>query len=129
MPHKIFSLQSTNYKFDQKNINNSDIPIKLHKEVILISKETINNNREKSNTQRNNEKSRKDEITTDVINKMSSSSNQNSFTCEHNVTESGNNNESTTRKNDTKGKEIADKTVCNNNSESLRKRCLYWGTA
>ena len=29
MPHKTFSLQDTNHKFDQRNINNSDIPIKF----------------------------------------------------------------------------------------------------
>ena len=45
-----FSLQDTNYKFDQKNINNSDIPINSHKEVIPIDKETINDNHEKSKT-------------------------------------------------------------------------------
>ena len=71
---RYFSLQDTTYKFDQKNINNSDIPINSHKEVIPIDKETIN---EKRNTQKSNQKSAKYEITTVVINKTSSS-NQNS---------------------------------------------------
>ena len=75
---RYFSLQDTNFKFDQKNINNSDIPINSHKEIIPIDKETINDNHENSNTQKGNQKSTKDEITTDAINKISSSSNQNS---------------------------------------------------
>ena len=49
---RYFSSQNTNYKFDQKNINDNDIPIISHKVVIPIDKETINNNHEKSNTQR-----------------------------------------------------------------------------
>ena len=56
-PLKIFSLQDKNYKFIQKNINSSDIPIKSHEELILINKEAINDNHEKSNTQRSNQKS------------------------------------------------------------------------
>ena len=51
---RYFPLQDTNYKFDQKNINNSDIPINSHNEVVPIDKETINHNHEKSNTQRTN---------------------------------------------------------------------------
>ena len=43
---RYFSLQDTNYKFDQK----ISIPINLHKEVILISKEKISDNYGKSNT-------------------------------------------------------------------------------
>ena len=42
-----FALQDINYKFDQRNINQSDIPINSHKEVIPIDKETINDNHEK----------------------------------------------------------------------------------
>ena len=124
------SLQDTNYKFDQKNISNSDIPINSHKEVILIHKETINGNHEKGNTQRSHQKSTDDEITTDVKNKISSSSNQNSSsTSEHNFTKSGHNNESTTRKNNTKDKETADKTFSNNNNESksVKKKVFILG--
>ena len=69
---RYFSLQDTNHKFDQKNINNSDISINSHKEVLLVDKETISGNHEKSNTERSNQKSTKEEITTDVINKISS---------------------------------------------------------
>ena len=68
---RYFSLQDTNYNFDQNNINNSDIPINSHKEVTVIDKETINDNHEKSTTQKSNEKSIKNEITTGVINKIS----------------------------------------------------------
>ena len=128
---RYFSLQDTNYKFDQKNINNSDIPINSHKEIIPIDKETINDNHENINTQKSNQKSTKDEITTDAINTISSSSNQNSSaTSEQNITESGHNNKSTTKKNDTKDREIADKTVSNNiNNESKldKKKLLILG--
>ena len=127
---RYFSLQDTNHKFDQKNINNSYIPINSHKEVLLVDKETINGNHEKSNTQRSNQKSTKEEITTDVINKISSSSNQNSSsTSEHNITESGHNNESTTRKNDTKDKGTTHKTFSNNNngSKSVKKKVFILG--
>ena len=128
---RYFSLQDTNYKFDQKNINNSDIPINSHKEIIPIDKETINDNHENINTQKSNQKSTKDEITTDAINTISSSSNQNSSaTSEQNITESGHNNKSTTKKNDTKDREIADKTVPNNiNNESKldKKKLLILG--
>ena len=81
---RYFSLQDANYKFDQKNINNSDIPINSHKEIIPIDKETINDNHENSNTEKSNQKSTKDEITTDAINKILSSSNQNSLATSEN---------------------------------------------
>ena len=118
----------------KKNINNSDVLINSHKEIIPTDKETINDNHEKSNTQRSNQKSIKDKITTDVINKISSSSNQNSSaTSEHNITESGHNNKSTTRKNDTKDNAITGETVSNNtvmmSQNRFKKRCLYWETA
>ena len=128
---RYFSLQDTSYKFDQKNINNSDIPINSHKEIIPIDKEMINDNHENINTQKSNQKSTKDEITTDAINTISSSSSQNSSaTSEQNITESGHNNKSTTKKNDTKDREIADKTVPNNiNNESKldKKKLLILG--
>ena len=60
---RYFSLQDTNFKFDQKNINNSNIPINSHKEIIPIDKEAINDNHGNSNTQKGNQKSTKDEIT------------------------------------------------------------------
>ena len=48
----------------------------------------INDNHEKVNTQRSDQKSTKDKITADAINKISSSSNQNlSSINEHNITE------------------------------------------
>ena len=51
----------------------------------------------------------------DAINKTSSSCNQNSSaTSEQNITKSGHNNKSTTKKKNTKDREIADKTVSNN---------------
>ena len=43
-----------------------------------MSEEAISDNHEKSNTQRSNQKSTNDKVTVDVINKISSSSNQNS---------------------------------------------------
>ena len=111
----------------KKNINNRDIIINSYKKVIAIDKETINDNHEKSNTQRSNQKSTKDEITTDVIHKISSSSNQNSSsTREHNITE--------IEHNGMKDKEIADKTDSNNNnnnnnkeSKSSKKKVLILG--
>ena len=100
--------------------------INSYKKVIAIDKETINDNHEKSNTQRSNQKSTKDEITTDVIHKISSSSNQNSSsTRELNITE--------IEHNGMKDKEIADKTDSNNNnnnnkeSKSSRKKVLILG--
>ena len=39
-----------------KKINNSDISTNLHKKVILINKETINDNHGKGNAQRSNQK-------------------------------------------------------------------------
>ena len=87
---RYFSLQDTICKFDQKHINNREIPINSHKEIIPIDKESINDNHENSNTQKGNQKSTKDEITSDAINKISLSSNQNSpVTSEQNITESG----------------------------------------
>ena len=109
----------------KKNINNRDIIINSYKKVIAIDKETINDNHEKSNTQRSNQKSTKNEITTDVIHKISSSSNQNSSsTREHNITE--------IEHNGMKDKEIADKTDSNNNnnnkeSKSSKKKVLILG--
>ena len=110
----------------KKNINNRDIIINSYKKVIAIDKETINDNHEKSNTQRSNQKSTKDEITTDVIHKISSSSNQNSSsTRELNITE--------IEHNGMKDKEIADKTDSNNNnnnnkeSKSSKKKVLILG--
>ena len=110
----------------KKNINNRDIIINSYKKVIAIDKETINDNHEKSNTQRSNQKSTKDEITTDVIHKISSSSNQNSSsTREHNITE--------IEHNGMKDKEIADKIDSNNNnnnnkeSKSSKKKVLILG--
>ena len=51
----------------------------------------------------------------DAINKTSSSCNQNlSATSEQNITKPGHNNKSTTKKKNTKDREIADKTVSNN---------------
>ena len=47
----------------KKNINNSNIPINSHKEIIPIDKEAINDNHGNSNTQKGNQKSTKDEIT------------------------------------------------------------------
>ena len=127
---RYFSLQDTNHKFDQKNINNSDIPINSHKEVLLVDKETINGNHEKSNTQRSNQKSTKEEITTNVINKISSFSNQNSSsTSEHNIIESGHNNESTTGRMIRKIRKqlIKHFLIIIIGQGQLRKRCLYWG--
>ena len=128
---RYFSLQDTNFKFDQKNINNSDIPINSHKEIIPIAKERINDNNENSNTQKGNQKSTKDEITSDAINKISSSINQNSSaTSEQNITESGHNNKSTTKKKDTKDREIADKAGSNNiskESKSAKKKVFILG--
>ena len=112
---RYFALQDTNYKFDQNNITNSDIPINSHKEVTVIDKETINDNHEKSTTQKSNQKSMKNEITTDVINKISFRNQNSSSTKEHNKTELGHN-ESKARKNVTKDKEIVDKTDSNNNT-------------
>ena len=111
----------------KKNINNRDIIINSYKKVIAIDKETINDNHEKSNTQRSNQKSTKDEITPDVIHKISSSSNQNSSsTREHNITE--------IEHNGMKDKERADKTDSNNNnnnnnkeSKSSKKKVLILG--
>ena len=111
----------------KKKINNRHIIINSYKKVIAIDKETINDNHEKSNTQRSNQKSTKDEITTDVIHKISSSSNQNSSsTREHNITE--------IEHNGMKDKEIADKTDSNNNnnnnnkeSKSSKKKVLILG--
>ena len=128
---RYFSLQDTNFKFDQKNINNSDIPINSHKEIIPIDKETINDNHENSNTLKGNQKSTKDEITSDAINKISSSSNQNSSaTSKQNIPESGHNNRSATKKKNTKDREIADKTVSNNmsnESKSAKKKVFILG--
>ena len=128
---RYFSLQDTNFKFDQKNINNSDIPINSHKEIIPIAKETISDNHENSNTQKGNQKSTKDEITSDAINKISSSGNQDSSaTSEQNITESGRNNKSATKKKDTKDREIVDKTVSyniNNESKSTKKKVFILG--
>ena len=54
---------------------------------------------------KSNQKSTKEEITTDAINKISSSSNQiSSATSEQNITDSGHNNKSTTKKNDKIGR-------------------------
>ena len=115
----------------KKNINNSNIPINSHKEIIPIDKEWINDNHENSNTQKRNQKSTKNEFTSDVINKISSSSNQNSSaSSEQNITESGHNNKSTTKKKDTKDREIADKTVSNNissGSKSAKKKMFVLG--
>ena len=86
---------------------------------MVIDKETINDNHKKSITQRSDQKATKDEITTDVINKISSSSNQKlPSTTEHNITKSGHNNKSTTRDNDTKDEDVADKTDSYNNNNN-----------
>ena len=126
-----FSLQDANFKFDQINVNNSDIPINSHKEIIPLDKEMINDNHEKSNRQKGNQKSTKDEITSDAINKISSSINQSSSaTSEQNITESGHNNKSTTKKKDTKDREIADKAGSNNiskESKSAKKKVFILG--
>ena len=61
-----FSLQDTHYKFDQK-ISITTIFLSICTRINVIDKETINENHEKSNTQRSNQKSTKDEIRTDVI--------------------------------------------------------------
>ena len=126
-----FSLQDANFKFDQINVNNSDIPINSHREIIPLDKEMINDNHEKSNRQKGNQKSTKDEITSDAINKISSSINQNSSaTSDQNITESGHNNKSTTKKKDTKDREIADKAGSNNiskESKSAKKKVFILG--
>ena len=57
----------------------------------------------------------KNEITTDVINKISFRNQNSSSTKEHKKTELGHN-ESKARKNVTKDKEIVDKTDSNNNT-------------
>ena len=83
---RYLSLQDIHFKFDQKHINNSDIPINSYQEIIPINKESISDNYENSNTQKGNQKSTKYEITSDAINKISSSSNQNSSaTCKQNI--------------------------------------------
>ena len=59
-----------------------------------------------------------------------------SATSEHNITESGHNNKSTEKKNNTKDKEIGDKTVSNNNnnnnnneSKSVKKKVFILGVS
>ena len=59
-----------------------------------------------------------------------------SATSEHNITESGHNNKSTAKKNNTKDKEIGDKTVSNNNnnnnnneSKSVKKKVFVLGVS
>ena len=89
----LVSLDKTQIMILIKNISSSDIPINWHKEVIAMDKETVNSNYEKSNTQRRtNQKSTKDQITTDVINKISTSNQNWSTTREHDITELGHNN-------------------------------------
>ena len=78
----------------------------------------------KSNTQRSNQKSTKDEITTNLIHKISSSSSSNS-SLPVNTISPNQNNKSTTRKNDTKDKEIADETVSFNNNESKSVKKVF----
>ena len=71
-----------------------------------------------------NQKSTKDQITTDAKNKISTSNQNWSTTREHDITELGHNNGSRTRKN-LKDKEIANKADSYNNNKiqnQLRKR-------
>ena len=127
---RYFSLQDTNYKSDQKNFSNSDIPINSHKELINIDKGTISNNHERNNhIQRSNQKTTKDDDnTTDDTSKTSSSSNQNSSSKELNISRTEHGDESTKGKNTKENnydKESNDDQMKSNEGSKLEKKKVF----